>query len=178
MIEKIEECVGKVAEGWSAGPIEGVQVARSLSVDGNFSTYFTIGLSNFDLVSVNSGRKLRQELLLRVRKGREGNWIPAILEQVAGDLIKAGQAVLRGDCTGSRGPFFKNSPMEALYFSMPIFLAENCMQITHGLGPDIALVWAIPITRQEALFCESDGWQAFEEYLEGIFEDLFEFRRV
>ena len=112
------------------------------------TAYVTLGLSKEPLISPNSGRVIRQELL--VLSGQAlGAQVPGILQQLALEAIEGRTAYLRGDVIGPRGALFEKGQLEAMYVTMPVYYPES---LGTYIGPDgdaIVIAWLVPITRQE-----------------------------
>jgi len=88
-------------------------------------------------------------------------------------MIDRDFAVLRGDCIGPRGPLRPGSRFEALYCTSPIFLDEADHSMVDEAGRDVALVWVLPVTSEEAGLRRDAGWEVLEDRLEADFNGLF-----
>jgi hypothetical protein len=93
--------------------------------------------------------------------------VPSLLQQVGLEVLSSGEAVLRGDVIGPRGPLFAMSNMEALYAAVPVYLPDSFAQVE-----DVVLIWLVPISRSEAKFVAERGWPAFEERLSDVDPNL------
>jgi len=67
--------------------------------------------------------------------------------------------------------------MEAFFFYMPICLPEEFSTYESSTGETRGIVWAIPITRQEAFFVRDNGWEAFVDLLQEHDPDLLDMHR-
>ncbi|MCA0983385.1 suppressor of fused domain protein [Halobacillus yeomjeoni] len=178
-IDFLEEHLGNVLYGWSTG-CTGKKIPFQIAKysDGPFqgtSTYTTIGLSDHLLKSTNR-KEIRQELVIVSYTNFGDENIPGILQQVGMFLLKDHQALLRGDVIGPYGSLFKDSKLEALYASIPVYFPES-FEIYDGGDVPIVMIWLIPIMASEARFVRTDGWEAFENMLEEVDPDLVDYQR-
>lgn len=176
LIDHLERFLGPIEEGWSTdadGRPQAFQVVRfSPDVLPQCSVYVTVGLGRHDLASRTSSRRIKQELVAIVSDEFRPGPIPGVLQQVGAELIRSGSAVLRGDVVGPRGRLVDGSEMEGLYAAIPVYLPDGFGQVD-----DIVMVWAVPISRQEAEFVSAKGWQLFEERLVDVDPDLTDLQR-
>src|SRR5690606_12880710 len=84
-------------------------------------TYSTLGLSLENLISPNSGKRIRHELFLVSYSDFGDQNIPGILQQVAQLAIDRKTAYLHGDIIGPYGKMFENLEIEALYVTLPVY---------------------------------------------------------
>jgi hypothetical protein len=171
VIEHLECHCGPIVEGWTSdadgndAPFQIVKM-RGGPIDGSIA-FSTLGLSNIPLRSPapKSSKLIRHELVMLARHEVPAN-LPAVLQQVAAEAIGNGLAYLRGDVLGPRGLLFHGTTLEALYVSMPVYFGDAFASVrTEKLG-EVIFAWLIPITRSEANYVVSNGWDRFEEKLE------------
>lgn len=176
LIKHLERYLGPIEEGWASdvdGKSLGFQVTRfSPESLAGCSAYSTLGLSQYELVSRTSSRRIRQELVMLVSDRGRSLPVAGLLQQVGTELIEAGSALLRGDVIGPRGRLFDRSQMEALYAAIPVYLPDGFGQVD-----DIVIVWLVPVSRPEADFVSTSGWPKFEERLIDVDPDLTDVHR-
>ena len=136
-------------------------------------TLSTLGLSHHHLTGSGANH---QELLLHVREQTAPPNAPAILFQVAGELIERGHGLRRGEVIGPRGRLFDQGECTALYATGPAYVSEDFGELNTG-SRTIILVWLVPITTAEAEFVASHGWPAFEDLLAAGDPDLSDVSR-
>jgi hypothetical protein len=168
--EHLETLVGPIEGGWTndadghAMPFQIVRL-RWRSMPSHY-VFATLGLSAIPLRSrVQEGKTIRQELLIAVPAAFGKRTVPALLHQVGSELLSGGEAILRGDVVGPRGPLFEAAPrLEALYASAPVIFPD-AFATFRGASGDTVMVWLVPITHDEAHFVQTRGWSAFEDEL-------------
>jgi len=178
LIEHMEMYLGEIQDGWTGASSDhesAFQVARfkNGAIDGH--CFSTIGLSNHVVHSVKSGKKFRCELMMMAHDGV--NVLPAILDQVAHEMLDSGVVLLRGDVIGPRGRIFERSDMSCLYVTNPVYLPDEfCICEVPELGP-VLFIWLVPITEAEGNFVRASGWEAFEDLLQDDDPDLLDIYR-
>jgi hypothetical protein len=176
IIDHLEQTLGRIIEGWASdadgrklpiqialfprGPAEGT---RALA---------TIGLSKHKLLMGDTGRTVRQELVIAFREEDGPRNLPGVMQQVAMAALDQGRAYLRGDVIGPRGPLFAGSSYEALYVAIPVYFPDSFHQFQPEAGDAIVLAWLVPITHGEAHLVQRRGWSFFEDQLEAQDPDL------
>jgi hypothetical protein len=174
VIGHLETYLGEIQEGWekdasgNALPFQVVRFARVPKL--GTEALATLGLSNHALASRLSGKIIRCELVMLAGDGSKR--LPAMLQQVAMELIESHSALLRGDVLGPRGTLLAGSKMQALYASNPTYLPEPFAACQHEKLGTILFIWLIAITEDEAHFVKREGWGAFETLLEARDPDL------
>ena len=167
LIEHLEARLGTITGGRRH---DGFQVAAFGS-----GWFATIGLSHHHLTSRTSGRHLRLELLAG---GRPAEFLPGLLGQVADELLASGEALLRGDVIGPRGPLVPGSRMAAWYAAIPVYQDDGFAAADLPDGARAAIVWLVPISAAEAAYVRSHGWKAFEDELVRHDPDLLDLGRA
>ncbi|MCR6488620.1 suppressor of fused domain protein [Amycolatopsis sp. OK19-0408] len=174
LIEHLEARLGALTGGWKR---DGFQVG---AFEGAFGAkwFATVGLSRHPLHSRASGRHLWLELIVGSYPSGPVNGLPHLLGQVADELLVSGQALLRGDVLGPRGPFAPGSAMEALYAAIPVYFDDEFAAADVDDGNRAAIVWLTPISAGEAAYVASHGWNAFEDELIKHDPDLLDLGRA
>lgn len=70
------------------------------------------------------------------------------------------------------------SASDAFYTSIPITLPEEFRTYTFDHGDQMIFAWMIPITKPEAAYVRSKGWEKFERLLEAQNADLVDLDRL
>ena len=167
LIEHLEARLGTITGGWKH---DGYQVAEFGS-----GWFATIGLSRHALHSRRSGRHLRLELIVG---GHPADFLPDLLGQVADEVLTSGDALLRGDVVGPRGPLVPGSALEAWYAASPVYQDDEFAAVDLPDGARAAIVWLVPISVGEAAYRASHGWKAFEDELARHDPDLLDLGRT
>src|SRR5215470_14938988 len=113
LIEHLESHLGPIDSGWSKDadgqrmPFE-VVLFKGGPIS-NTLTLVTLGLSKTQLRSRQSGKLIRHELVLIVRDGTGPRNLPRVVQELGQDLLLRGEAILRGDVIGPRGPLLEGS---------------------------------------------------------------------
>ena len=102
--------------------------------------------------------------------------VVGIIQQAAMDALESGNAYLRGDIIGPRGPLLPRSKLEALYVSVPVYFPESFATVIDG-SHQIVLAWLVPISQRESAYVSSLGWSAFEDRLTELDPDLTDIYR-
>lgn len=180
LIAHVERFLGRIEEGWSRdadGKPLPFQIVRTRGPTASSVAFSTLGLSNVSLQSRASKRNLHLELILTIKNGSEARWIPAILQQVATEVVRSGNPILRGDLVGPRDALFPNSNKTALYAAPPVCLPEAFASCELRPGLEVAYAWLVPVSSGEAKLIEHHGWNYFEDCLEREDPDLLDVQR-
>jgi hypothetical protein len=179
--EHLEKFLGTIETGWPRDadgrkmPFQVALFARGPRA--GTVTFSTLGLSKTPLHSRASGKHIYQELLMIVPESLRVGPVPGVLQQIGQEAIAKGDALLRGDVVGPRGPLFSDeSKMEALYAGVPVCFPDEFATYRED-DRDVVMVWLIPITRSEAHFVRARGWNRFEDELVKANPDLIDPRR-
>lgn len=180
-IDHIEKYLGAIQHGWKTSP-DGepmkFQVIECLGGElAQARVFSTLGLSDFPLRSAASDKLIRHELLIAVPDSFEHRNIPAVLQQLASDVLKRESAYLRGEVVERNNPIFSGKPFHAFYAAIPIILPEKFGTFLFGGGDQAVFVWMVPITKLEASYVRSKGWSKFEALMEGHKADLVDLDR-
>lgn len=180
LFEHLELFLGETAGGWKdppgeRWPFQVLEFLRGPIADAMILS--TLGLSDFPLVSAVSGKEIRHELIFMVRASFGYRNIPPILHDVGKEAIDRGHAYLRGEVIGPRGKLFADTEMEALLLCYPVYLPDEFCTYRSPAGERRGIAWLVPITRQEAHFVATEGWQAFEDLLVKLNPDLLDMHR-
>ncbi|WP_223701509.1 suppressor of fused domain protein [Sutcliffiella deserti] len=180
-IKFLEDYLGEIKYGWSKNANDEELPFQVIKYgNGPFEctvTYSTLGLSKYPLQSYMNEKEIHQELIFVSDSSMGDINIPAILQQVGKMLLQKNRALLRGDVIGPYGALSTNSKLEALYSTMPVYFPDDFHSYQVNEELTIVMTWLIPITSQEALFIEENGWSSFEDKLEDLDPDLIDFSR-
>lgn len=176
LVEHLERHLGKIVDGWSrdeAGERPPFQVVRFADAPVEACiVYSTLGLSGCKLHSPNSGKEIRQELVMLARRDTAHAEVAPILQQVGREAVATRHAWLRGDVIGPRGALLSGSRLEALYVANPVYFPLGFEHCKVASGLDVVLAWLVPISAKEACFVRENGWDAFEDAVERTDPDL------
>lgn len=181
-IEFLERHLGEIEYGWSKDENGNVLPFQTIRFKGGpfpgTVTYSTLGLSNQGLTSKVSGKLIRQELFFVSYSSFGDRNIPGILQRAGKVACESKHAYLRGEVVGPYGPLFDDLEMEGLYVSSPVYFEDSFGQF--DLDENISYIqsWVFPITKKEAIYIKQNGWDRFEDMLEGINPDLIDFTRA
>lgn len=179
LAEHLERYLGEIEAGWSrdaAGNEMPFQIVRLPRGSGSGTISFaTLGLSRYPLHSP-TGKEVRHELLMIVPDSWRDGPIPGLMQQVGAELLAASRPLLRGEVIGPRGELVPNSPMEAVYAAIPVYLPDS-FAMYEGDDEQIAIVWLVPVTAAEAAYARARGWKKFEERLVETDPDLTDLYR-
>jgi len=122
--EHLEKFLGTVRGGWSQTAdgrrMEFTVVDFAGGSRLNEHAFATLGLSKIPLHSPSHTEHIYQELVIVVPETLGLVPVPDTLQHVAQEAVATGQAVVRGNVIGPRGPlFYDDSKMEALYAANP-----------------------------------------------------------
>ncbi|WNB76607.1 suppressor of fused domain protein [Methylomonas koyamae] len=178
IIEHVESYLGEIDQGWNAPPESknrfSVARFRNQPVEG-MSTYVTLGLNHHILLMKKI--EIRQELVFSVFESVPSDEIVSFLFRLIDLILSKHEALLRGQVIGPGKPLFSESPMNAIYTSMPVIFEEG-FNTFNGSSPPTILVWLIPIFESEARYVQEYGWEAFEDILEKEDPDLWDLKRL
>ena len=132
----------------------------------------TLGLSNHILISRQSKRGIRIELICT--EGGDRELLVRLLMMVSQRILRSHEAVLRGDWLDIND---LSNDWFGLYMTLPIFVHEADHAVQAG-NEIVNLVWAVPIKQAEAHFIDQSGWQAWEDLLDENFDKLADFGRA
>jgi Suppressor of fused protein (SUFU) len=181
LIEHMESRLGRITGGWTADsgadPMPFQVVHFRDGVLAGVVTYATIGLSEHALASRVSGPAIRHELMISVHSGIASGVFPALVHQLAMGLLERGEAILRGDVIGPRGPIMPESSMAAFYSAIPVYYDDAFAGVDLESGSRAVMVWMVPIGKNEAAFVAEAGWPAFEAKLVEQDPDLLDPKR-
>ncbi|GAA0794045.1 suppressor of fused domain protein [Spirilliplanes yamanashiensis] len=180
LVVHLESYLGPIVAGSGGGERtpEGVQVLRygpDRPFDGAL-TLTTLGLSNHHLAQPG-GAGLHQELVLHLPAADPPRNAAAVLFQVAGQLVRSGRGLLRGEVLGPHGPVFGTGTVTALYAAAPGYVPDG-FGVCRMPARTVVLTWLVPITAAEAAFVAARGWQAFERALVAEDPDLTDLGRA
>ena len=124
-----------------------------------------LGLSHHEHPGSTQGKLIRQEFIMIVPESlTQESPVPGILQKVGGEVLERGEALLRGEVIGPKGPIFSGSQLEALYSAIPVYLPDE-FGVCHCDGMEVLIFWLVPITHDEAHCVLNKGWRAFENQL-------------
>jgi hypothetical protein len=174
--EHLEHHLGPIAQGWSSRSLPGVQVCRFREQpDAGLDTLATLGLSHTPL-ALSATKRVRQELLFVAPEGSPVVEFAQLLWHVADEMLRKGEALLRGAVVHLGERIAAESRSEALYASMPVVFADSIATLD-ATTPPTAFVWLVPVLPEEVRFIHDSGWDAFEDRLEAVQPDLFDLTR-
>ena len=106
----LESFLGPIDVGWSRdadGTEMPFQVVRFTQGPRLGTTAFaTLGLGRLPLRAKTSGKSIYHELVMALPDSLRDRAVPGILQQIGLEAIDRGEALLRGDVIGPRGPLF------------------------------------------------------------------------
>jgi Suppressor of fused protein (SUFU) len=177
----LERFLGTIHRGWVAeldGKPADFQVVecRGGSLP-DVVSYATLGLSDHNLHSTVSGRRIYQELVMVTgdTAGREG--IPRVLQQLGREAIESKHAYLAGQVVGPRSTLFEGSEMTALLIESPSYWPREFSKVVLEHDRVCIFAWVIPITSSEALYVADHGRSQFEDLLVTQQPNLADFHR-
>jgi len=174
-IDHIESHLGPIQDG--ARLREGVQGVRFRDrPNPGATTFMTLGLSNHVLTQ-RSGVDVRIEFVIACHDAFvEGFNSLSVLADVCDQVLPDHSAPARGTVFGPRGRFFEGSEMEALYCASPVYFPDDLCKFG-GFSEPFVPVWLVPITKLEAHYVGTNGWNSFEELLARVDPNLLDLRR-
>ncbi len=180
MVEHAERFLGPVQRGWSTDPDGGSMpfqiVEYEHGSDPESVAYSTLGLSRAGLVSPTSGREIRQELLMVLRRSVPADVALSLLWQVGLTVLESGEALLRGHVVGPAGRLAPETDLTALYVTTPVYFPDELAWFA-GADGDVAVAWLVPIGTEEAQLVLERGWDRFEDLVEEQDPDLVDLQR-
>lgn len=180
LVAHLEAKFGRIECGWNPDhwADSAIQVVefRNGIIPG-VTVLSTVGLSNFDLQSSVSDKRIRQELFVMFKDGQFNRTFPPKLDQVARESARSDTPVLRGEVIYKKGALLEEQDFVALYATLPIYYPDSFWSFHDEERGDIALGWLLPIKANEQLYIRKNGWSAFEEFLDGAKFDLFDLNR-
>ena len=129
------------------------------------STYCTLGMSDHVLVDAD-GAACRHELMTVAYDTFAADDLASFLVSLADSIVNKHVALHRGEVLGPCDPIVPFAHVRAVYMSLPVIFPDEFMRPTHPMDPATSIVWALPITAEEAEFVRSYGWSEFEAALE------------
>jgi Suppressor of fused protein (SUFU) len=179
--QHLEEFLGPIQGGWSQDA-DGRKVPFAV-VDfaggprPGTATFSTLGLSKTPMHAQTEATHVYQELVIVVPRSLRVGPVPGILQEIGQEAIAKGEALLRGDVVGPRGPLFSDgSRMEAFYAAIPVCFPSEFATYREE-DRDVVMVWLIPIHAVEAEFVRQRGWSQFEDELRKADPDLIDIER-
>lgn len=137
-------------------------------------TYITVGLGR-DLLEQDSGKKIRQELVLTVWGSFAGDSPEKRLASLALDFIERHIPIPNSQVIPWHGGIFEGRNFSALYCTSARHMPEK-FEVIEG-DPDLIFVWLIPIFPDEQRFCKEHGWKKFEDIIYEQQPDFFDLNR-
>lgn len=176
LIKHIESELGTIESSWKLNSEKyNIQALKFLNKPFKDTiTYCTLGLSNQDLL-INNIKSIKQELLLIVPKNQvyyNDEDIASFMLTFAESIVESKKALLRGEVVGPGEVLFKNTKCNSVYCSMPVFFDDN-FHVYKYSNLSTVFVWLIPILEQDRIFIKANGWNAFEDLLEKVPDDIF-----
>jgi hypothetical protein len=167
IVGHLEQFLGPITIGWSKDADGNRAHAHVLKFDhgpiDGVAAYSTLGLSHHQL-ALPGKEPVRIELLIMVRKGMFERYVPSLTQQLVEEMIRGGQAPLRGEVIGLRGPIDPATRLEAFFVYNPVYLPDEFDTCQDPDGP-IIVVWLIPLFREEAGFAGTHGGEALAALL-------------
>jgi hypothetical protein len=139
------------------------------------TTFSTIGLSDH-VVSSESGRSFREELLFATTGAPPGPDVARLLMHVAERMLGGHKALLRGDTVSIEGTVHPGFAVVGLYAAIPVMFDET-LHVFSGSIPPTVFVWLFPISASELSYIASCGWSKFEDILAEADVDLLDIGR-
>lgn len=173
--QHLESHLGPIDRGWSGGGH--IQVVRFCNQPHEgVDTLATLGLSDMPL-PLDSGREVRQELLVSVYNHFDAEAVASFLLTFAEYVEMHSRALLRGDVVGPSSPLIPQVKADGVYAAMPVFF-EDELATYSKTSPSTVIVWLIPIRKEEADYVRTCGWDAFEDLLESVELDFWDLNRA
>jgi hypothetical protein len=183
IVQHMERYLGEAKGGWSTyenGQSAPFQVVQFGEVPGEtgWTALATLGLNQYPTRSAKSGKDVRQELVLVLPTASAPGPFPSVLQQIGTQVVRSGDAVLRGEFLELEppGPFVPGSGLTAFYATFPSYLPDG-FDTYRGPEFDVVFVWVIPIAPSELAFVKSAGWSKFEDLLVEQDPDLLDLHR-
>jgi hypothetical protein len=179
-IAHIERHLGDIVDGWPAvidgvsAPCTIVRTARG-PVDGS-QCLVTLGISETPL-RMPSGPRVRFELVFAYRERSRVLHFPGVLRELAIECVRNDRAPVRGVVFGPRGLLVDGTQLEALYVAIPVYFPREFHRFDRADGEPVIFAWLVPITKNEALLVNREGWSALEKRLAERDPDLLDMDR-
>lgn len=173
--EHIEHYLGPITKSWSLkDQSPELQVLKfDNELKENVSTYVTLGLSN-TILSLGQ-KNVRHEFVFAAYDSFNSEDIASFLLTFSLHVKETGKGMLRGEFVEGK-PLISNVKSTGVYASIPVFWDEN-FQVFNGMIPPVAIVWLMPLLKDEALFIQQKGWNQFEDILEKAECDFWDLNR-
>ncbi|MFC6153094.1 suppressor of fused domain protein [Nocardioides yefusunii] len=206
LVAHFERFLGPGTSGWmksNSGELLPFQVVRwTRGPDVGSVAYSTLGLSRNVLAAGPSGdpTPVRQELVVMVTKSLPVEYVLGVFVDAAHVALSTGRALRRGSVLGPVQPVLPLTPspaapaaptapvrprsgiwgseVSALYVADPVYLPDEFARFAGEGGPDVQVLWLVPITSAEARFVREQGWEAFEDLLVDQDPDLVDVFRA
>jgi hypothetical protein len=181
-INHLEKYLGQINCGWNKFP-EGETwkfqvIELTKGIFQNINAYCTLGLSNDELDSRVSDKKISHELMMMVPDNFGSRNIPAVLHEISEYLLDNNKPLLRGDvCDFFSGPVFKDLNFTSFYVAPPVCLPDEFAYYKFSDKKTIIICWLVPLYYHENIFIKEYGWQAFEDKAEESQVDFFNLNR-
>lgn len=181
ILKHLEIYLGAVAEGWTQNgdgvPLPFDVLRFDSAPSAGTVTFATVGLSQRPLLSLQTGKAIPQEFMMSCHENQKDLNIPAVLQQVGAQALRRGQALLRGELMGPRGPLFPRLQLTALYAAIPIYFPDSMHSMVDRNGAETVFVWLLPLYESEARLVAEKGWETFERQLADMDPDVTDLRR-
>jgi hypothetical protein len=161
LVHHLETHLGKISAGWSRDaeglkrPVQVVLFERG-PIPGT-RTLATLGLSDVPLRIGDSGKRVRQVLVMLVREEFGYRNLPGVLHQVASEALAKDRGYLRGEVVSPRGPLVEGSAHEALYVAVPVYFPDEFHVFQPAAGEPIVFAWLVPHYARGGVVC-TDPW--------------------
>ncbi|RDH42207.1 suppressor of fused domain protein [Zooshikella ganghwensis] len=144
--------------------------------DSGLTTFISIGLSGH-LLKQDSGRSIRQELLLTVDNLYADFAIEEVIFSVAKLILKDHKAVSRGQVIGPKGLLFpeEDSNLTCLLCSYPAFFPDDFSFFENS--ETTVFVELIPMLTREAELSNQIGWEKFFGLIDDGEVDILNYHR-
>ncbi len=179
LITHMEAQFGRILRGWT--PSEWVDPAIQVVEFNNgsvpdVSVCSTLGVSDFELQSPVSPKRIRQELFFMFRPSQFDSRLPAVLDQIAREAVRNDRAVVRGSVVEKLGLILPGRAFTAIYPTLPIYYPKGFWTLDAS-ERGIAMCWLLLITDAERRHVQDHGWTTFETLLDSASFDLFDLDR-
>jgi hypothetical protein len=181
LIDHIEEYLGPIQRGWNHTP-EGEKIDPQIveCLGGRIDqtrAFCTVGLSRHKFSPEAPTGPIRQELLILGPESSGSKNIPAVLHQLASDVLRQHRAFLCGDLIERQNPIFQHKQFYAFVAAVPVLLPDDFAVYKDDTGNQIVFAWMVPITKPEAVFVREEGWSKLEDMFITQHADLVDFDR-
>jgi hypothetical protein len=177
LLRHLERTLGRFRQGYHYSEPEGVGFLEFTNQPVAGALTFTTFGVNHHLLRHPSGALIRQELLVcQYQPESSDQSLLPVLSVLATDLVSTHVAIPRGHVVGPNGPIVPGSALEAFYFTEPLYYPEELFECSDREPPTFVL-WAIPVSPQEAEFARRNGPDAFEDLLRSRDPDVLDLGR-